>query len=343
MGHPQNLNMNPPSPAETKLVISSYHRFTLWRSPPEMATAVREKWPEMRVVDLPHYDRITPELPDTDIFVGLALRPEQLRQAARLKWVHTTSAGVGQLMYPEFRSSGIILTNASGVHAPNMAEHIAGMVVAMARDFPGAMRFQAQRKWAQQEIWDGPARPRELSGSVALLVGFGAVGRAVAERLRGFGMHIWAVTRSGKADASLAERVFPATQLNAALPGADYVILAAPETPETHHLIGAEQLAAMKPSAILVNVARGSLVDQAALIASLEKRAIGGAALDVASPEPLPPDNPLWSLENVFITPHTSGISERLWPRETDLLIDNLGRWFRGEPLRNRVDLERGY
>lgn len=335
--------MNRPKPSETKLIISSYHRFTLWRSPPEMAATVRQRWPEMRVVDLPHYDRITPELPDTDIFVGLALRPEQLCQAPRLKWVHTTSAGVGQLMYPEFRSSGIILTNASGVHATSMAEHIAGMIVAMARDFPGAMRFQAQRKWAQQEIWDGPRRPRELSGAVALLIGFGAVGRAVAERLRAFGMHILAVTRSGNADLALAERAFPAAELNDALRGADYVILAAPETPETHHLIGTKQLAAMKPSAILVNVTRGSLVDQAALIAALEKRAIGGAALDVASPEPLPPENPLWAFENVFITPHTSGISERLWPRETELLMDNLERWFRGEPLRNRVDLERGY
>jgi D-2-hydroxyacid dehydrogenase (NADP+) len=297
----------------------------------------------MRVLDLPHYDRITPELPDTDIFVGLLLRPEQLREAARLKWVHTTSAGVGQLMYPEFRSSGVILTNASGVHAPAMAEHITGMILAMARDFPGAMRYQAKRKWAQQEIWDGPARPRELSGALALIVGFGAVGRAVAERLHGFGMHIWAATRSGKAEAGLAERAFPAAELNDALRAADYVILAAPETPQTHHLVGAEQLSAMKRSAILVNVARGSLVDQAALIAALEKRAIGGAALDVATPEPLPPESPLWSLDNVFITPHTSGISERIWQRETELLISNLERWFRGEPLRNRVDLERGY
>jgi D-2-hydroxyacid dehydrogenase (NADP+) len=335
--------MNPPKPADTKLVISSYHRFTLWRSPPEMAAAVRHKWSEMQVLDLPHYDRITPELPDTDIFVGLLLRPEQLREATRLKWVHLTSAGVGQLMYPEFRSSGIILTNASGVHAPAMAEHIVGMVVAMARDFPGAMRSQIQRKWAQQEIWDGPARPRELSGAVVLIVGFGAVGRAVAERLRGFKTRIWAVTRSGIADASLAERTFPASDLNAALSPADYVILAAPETPETYHLIGAEQFSVMKRGAVLVNVARGSLVDQVALVAALQKRWIGGAALDVASPEPLPPESLLWPLENVFITPHTSGISERIWQRETELLIDNLDRWFRGEPLRNRVDVQQGY
>jgi len=335
--------MNPPRPADTKLVISAYHRFTLWRSPPEFVAAVRQRWPEMRVVDPPHYDLITPELPDTDIFVGLLIRADQLRQAPRLKWVHATSAGVGQLMYPEFRNSGIILTNASGVHAPNMAEHITGMIVAMARDFPSAVRYQAQRKWAQQEIWDGPARPRELSGALALIVGFGAVGRATAERLRALAMRVWAVTRSGKADGLLAEKVFAVAELNFALPAADYVVLAAPETPETRHLIGAEQLALMKPNAILVNVARGSLVDQAALIAALEKRRIGGAALDVTSPEPLPPENPLWSLDNAFITPHTSGISERIWQRESELLIDNLERWFRFEPLRNRVDLARGY
>jgi phosphoglycerate dehydrogenase-like enzyme len=335
--------MNPPTPADTKLVISSYHRFTLWRSPPELAAAVRQRWPEMRVMDLPHYDRIAAELADTDIFVGLMLRPEQLRLATRLKWVHTTSAGVGQLMYPEFRSSGIVLTNASGVHAPVMAEHIVGMMVAMARDFPGSMRFQSQSKWAQQEIWDGASRPRELSGGVALLVGFGAVGQAVAERLRAFGMHIWAVTRSGKDSSSLAERVFPAAKLNEVLPTADYVILAAPETPETQQMIGAQQLAAMKPSAFLINVARGSLVDQGALIAALQKHTLAGAALDVASPEPLPPESPLWALESVFITPHISGISERIWQRQAELLVNNLERWFKGEPLHNRVDVHRGY
>jgi phosphoglycerate dehydrogenase-like enzyme len=250
---------------------------------------------------------------------------------------------VAQLMYPEMRDSGITITNASGVHAPAMAEHIVGMMVAVARDFPGALRAQLRQEWAQQQIWDGPNRPRELGGETVLIVGFGAVGRAVAERLRAFGMRVWAVTRSGKADPALAERVFLPEHLDAALAEADYVVLAAPETPETHHLLGAPQLAKMKPTAFLVNVARGSLVDQDALIAALERRAIGGATLDVASPEPLPPESPLWSLENLFITPHVSGISERIWVRQGDLLIDNLERWFSGQALRNQVDLARGY
>ena len=154
-------------------------------------------------------------------------------------------------------------------------------------------------------------------------------------------MHVWAVTRSGNADPALAERAFSVAQLDTALEGADFVVLAAPETQETHHLIGAQQLAAMKPTAFLINVARGSLVDQAALVAALERRDIAGAALDVASPEPLPPESPLWSLENVLITPHTSGISERVWEREGDLHIDRQpGCWFpRRQPLRNQIDL----
>jgi phosphoglycerate dehydrogenase-like enzyme len=224
-----------------------------------------------------------------------------------------------------------------------MAEHVIGMILALLRDFPGSVRYQLEHRWAQQEIWDGRARPRELHGQTAVLVGLGAVGRAVAERLRAMGVHVWAVTRSGQADLALAERSFPVAQLDAALGYADIVILAAPDTPETRRMIGAAQLARLKPSAILINVARGSLVDEPALISALQNRAIAAAGLDVASQEPLPPESPLWALDNVLITPHTSGVTEQLWEREAELLLDNLERWFSGQPLRNRVDLSKGY
>ncbi len=330
-------------PADTKLVISGYLKFTLWRPPAELAERVRQRWPEMRVVHLPHHDQLAPELPDADIFVGYLLRPEQLRLTKRLKWLHSVAAGVAQLMYPELLESGIIVTNASGVHAIPMAEHVIGMILALLRDFPGSVRYQLEHRWAQQEIWDGRARPRELHGQTAVLVGLGAVGRAVAERLRAMGVHVWAVTRSGQADLALAERSFPVAQLDAALGDADIVILAAPDTPETRRMIGAAQLARLKPSAILINVARGSLVDEPALISALQNRAIAAAGLDVASQEPLPPESPLWALDNVLITPHTSGVTEQLWEREAELLLDNLERWFSGQPLRNRVDLSKGY
>jgi phosphoglycerate dehydrogenase-like enzyme len=338
-----NEKLEPHRPADTKLLIFVNLRFTLWRPPVEFAERLRQRWPEMRIVRASGSEQLAAELPETDIFVGYSLRPEQLRMARHLKWLQCTAAGVAQLLYPEFLQSGIVLTNASGVHAIPMAEHIIAMILALLRDLPGAMRYQQQHRWAQQEIWDGSARPRELLDQTAVLVGLGAVGRAVAVRLRVLGVRVWAVTRSGTADPALAERAFPVTELDAALAQADIVVLAAPETPETHQMIGAPQLALLKPTTILINVARGSLIDEPALVAALQSRAIAAAGLDVASQEPLPPESPLWSLENVLITPHISGVTERHWEREAELLIDNLERWFTGQPLRNRVDLSRGY
>jgi phosphoglycerate dehydrogenase-like enzyme len=151
------------------------------------------------------------------------------------------------------------------------------------------------------------------------------------------------VTRTGQGDPALADRYLPAAQLEEVLHQADYVILAAPVTPETHHLMNAARLRAMKPTAFLINVARGTLIDEAALIDTLRRRAIAGAALDVTEREPLPSDSPLWSLDNCLITPHTSSASEFLWDRQTELLLENLARWFSGRELLNRVDLERGY
>ena len=297
----------------------------------------------MRVVHLPSYDGIERELPDTDIFVGFSLRAEQLAHARKLKWLHSTAAGVGQLMYPEMRRSGIELTNASGVHKVPMAEHILGTLVALARRFPDCVRYQQQSRWAQQQLWDAAARPRELRGQVLLFIGFGAIGREVARVAQPLGMQIRAITRSGKGDAELAEAFLPVTRLHEALPEADFVVLAAPETPETRKMMGAREFALMKPTAYFVNVARGALVDEPALIAALERHAIAGAALDVASQEPLPPESPLWKLDNAFITPHISAVSEHLWTRQTDLLMENLERWFSARELLNRVDLARGY
>ncbi|MFY9531214.1 MAG: D-2-hydroxyacid dehydrogenase [Candidatus Acidiferrales bacterium] len=331
------------SPTETKLLIAVWHPFALWRPPRQMSERVRQRWPEMRVVHLPTYERLKEELPDAQIFVGYSLRPEQFPWATRLQWIHSTAAGVKQLMYPALQRSGIVVTNASGVHSIPMAEHILGMLIAMARRFPDAFRNQRDARWAQQAIWDSAPHPRELRGQVLLLIGFGAVGQEVARLAQPIGMRIRAVTRSGHGDTRLAERIYPVSEMKQALSEADFIVLAAPETPETFHMMGAPQFQAMKKTAYFINVARGSLVDEGALVEALEKRAIAGAALDVAEEEPLPERSPLWKLENVFITPHLSAASESLWERQTDLLLENLERWFGGRELLNRVDLERGY
>lgn len=335
--------MNRTRPAETKLVICVWHPFTEWRPKPLMAETLRRRWPDMKLVHLPNYDRLEDELPDTDIFVGYSLRAKQLPYARKLRWLHSTAAGVAQLMYPELRASGILVTNPSGIFSVPIAEHTIGLMVALARNFQDCVRYQDQSRWAQQDIWDKPQHLTELNGQLLVIVGYGSIGRELAQRAKAFGMRVWGVTRSGKGDSTLAERVVPVAQLEEVLPHADFVVIAAPETPETKHLIGVVQLARMKPAARLINVARGSLLDEAALVHALETRALAGAALDVTPTEPLPPESPVWKAPNLLLTPHTSGVSDRLWERETALLVDLLERWFEGREMTNVVDLERGY
>jgi phosphoglycerate dehydrogenase-like enzyme len=329
------------TPAETKLVICVWHPFSQWRAQPVMAEAIRRRWPEMRVVHLPDFERLPEELPDTDIFIGASLRPEQFRLARRLKWIHSTAAGVSQLMYVEVRNSGVLVTNPSGIFSGPMAEHTMGLMVAMARNFPDSVRYQDRQIWGQQPISDQILT--ELNGQLLLIVGYGSIGRELARRARGFDMRVWGVNRSGKGDVTSVEKIVPISELDSVLPEADYIVLCAPETAETKHLIGAAQLAKMKRSARLISVGRGSVLDEAAVVRALEAGALRGAALDVTATEPLPAESPLWKAPNLFLTPHTSGVSERLWTKQTALLMDLLERWFDGRELFNVVDVSRGY
>jgi phosphoglycerate dehydrogenase-like enzyme len=331
------------TPENTKLTICVWHPFTQWRPPAAMAAAIRQRWPQMRVVHLPEYTRLPEELPDTDIFVGYSLRPQQLRDARKLQWVHSTAAGVAQLMYPELRDSGVLVTNPSGIFSVPMAEHTMGLLLALARNLPDSVRHQDRAHWGQQEIWDQPQHLTELNGQILLVVGFGSIGRELARRAKAFDMRVWGVTRSGQRDTTHAEKIVPVAMLHEVLAHADFVVIAAPETPETKHLIGAAELAHMKPGARLINVARGSLLDEEALLRALQERKLGGAALDVTGTEPLPVDNPLWSAPHLLITPHTSAVSDRLWTRQTEIILQLLERWFDGRQLFNRVDFSRGY
>lgn len=330
-------------PSNTKLLICVWSHFSQWNAKPVMPETIRQRWAEMNVVHLPDYTRLPQELPDTDIFVGSTLRPAQFADTKQLKWVHSTSAGVSQLMYPELINSGIVVTNASGIFSIPMAEHTIGLLLALARNFPDTLRQQEKAIWSQQQLWDKPQHLSELNGGVLLIIGFGSIGREVGQRAKALGMRVWGITSSGKGDLTHAETILPISALNSALPHADYVVLSAPETSETKLLIGAPQLALMKRGSRLINIGRGSTLDEAALITALESGSLAGAALDVTETEPLPPTSPLWRAPNLFITPHTSAVSDRLWPRETALLMELLERWFDGRELINRVDFTRGY
>lgn len=308
-----------------------------------MAETIRARWPQIRVLHLPSYEALPPELPDTDIFVGYSLRAEQLKHAKKLKWIHSTAAGIAQLTYPELRQSGILVTNPRGVFSVPMAEHTMGLLIAMARNFPDSVRFQDKLTWGQQQIWDMPQKLTELNGKALLIVGYGSIGEELAKRAQAFGMRVWGITRSGKAELRFAEKIVPASSLLEVLAQADYVVVAVPETAETKHLIGAEEISRMKRGARLINIGRGSLLDETALMAALENGHLGGAALDVTGMEPLPEGSPLWRAPNLFITPHTSAVSDRLWERQADLLVELLELWFSGREMKNVVDLARGY
>jgi phosphoglycerate dehydrogenase-like enzyme len=328
--------------SKPKLLIVVYHRFSLWRAPDWFAERLRREFPEYEVVQLEEYAGIEQHLADTEITITWSLRPEQVKASPRLRWIHSPAAAVHLLMIPEIIRSEIVVTSARGVHGPVVAEHVMALVLAMARRLPSAFRYQQQARWAQDELWAEFPRPREIAGGTLGLVGLGSIGLEVARLAKALGMKVVAV-RLQSAAAEHVDQVFTPALLDTMLAMSDYVVLAAPVTPQTRGLLNAGRLAAMKPGVYLINVARGALIDEPALIEALRQKRIAGAALDVFEHEPLPAESPLWKLENVLLTPHSAALTEKLWERHYSLFSDNLRRFRQGAPLLGVVDKRRGY
>ena len=326
-----------------KILIVHYHRFELWHAPLWLRQKLQEAFPDFIVVQLQSYDRVPEEIVDADVFIGWSLRPEQFVIAKKLKWIHSPAAAVHQLMYPELIRSKVILTNSTGVHGPVVAEHAVAVMLALAKRLPQAMHYQAGKIWAQELLWNEHPRPREVAGATALVVGMGGIGREFAARAKALGMKVLAVRENPAKGAGPADAVYGPEQIDQILPQADFVLLCTPVTPATTGLINGERLGKMKFGAYLINVARGPLIDDAALIEALRQKRIAGAALDVFVEEPLPADSPFWSLDNALITPHTAAVTEKLWDRHYDLIVENLNRFLAGKPLLNEVDKGRGY
>ena len=329
--------------ARKKLLIATHHRLELWIAPEWFADRLRKEFTEFEVVRIAN-DALVKELPDTEIVFTFSLNPEQLGIARKLRWIHSPAAAVHQFLFSEFVNSDVILTNAREVHGAVVAEQVIAMIFAMAKRIPQAMRFQQQRIWGQENIWELDGGPREIAGATLGLVGLGSIGRNVATHAAGLGMRVIAVRQhvDGPKPESVHE-VLPTSRINEMLSAADYVVLAAPVTPATQHMIGREQLAKMKSDAFLINVGRGSLIDEPALIETLRKRKIGGAALDVFDREPLPVESPFWDLDNLLIMPHTAGMTAKLWDRHYTLFSENLRRYLSGQPLLGLVDKKAGY
>jgi phosphoglycerate dehydrogenase-like enzyme len=326
-----------------KILIVHYHRFELWHAPAWLRERLRSEFPDVRVVQLENYDRVPEEIQDTDVFIGWSLRPEQVLAAKNLKWIHSPAAAVHQLMFPELLNSKVVITNSSSVHGPVVAEHALALLLALAKRLPRAMHYQASKIWAQDLLWSERPRPQEVEGATVLVVGVGGIGGEFIKRAKALGMNLLAVRRNPEKGSAGADEVFPPSQLYGLLPRAGYVLLSTPVTPATSPLINAGLLAMIQPHAYLINVGRGTLVDEAALIRALQTRHFAGAALDVFEEEPLPEHSPLWSLDNVLITPHTAGVTEGLWERHYRLIAENLRRFREGRELLGEVDKKEGY
>jgi phosphoglycerate dehydrogenase-like enzyme len=251
---------------------------------------------------------------------------------------------VHQLIFPELASSNVLVTNSREVHGPVVAEYVLALIFALAKKIPQAAIFQQKRVWGQEAIWNDGPRPREIGGATLGLIGVGSIGRRVARMASALGMRVIAIREHvEKGIPEGVEAVFSPADLDQLLAQSDYVVLAAPLVAATRNLINADRLAVMKPDACLINVGRGAQVDEAALLEALRSRRIGGAALDVFECEPLPADSPLWSADNLLITPHTAGLTEKLWQRHYDLFSENLRRYFAHQPLLFLVDKQKGY
>lgn len=255
--------------------------------------------------------------------------------ADSVRWVHTASAGVDRVAFPGLLESDVVLTNSRGVFDQPMAEYVLGLVLAYAKDLPGTLRNQTERRWRHRET-------ERIAGRRAVVVGTGPIGKAIGHQLTAAGLEVELVGRTARDDSEFGS-VRSSADLLEVLPDADYLVLAAPLTDQTRGLVDAAALRAMKSSARLINVGRGALVVTADLERALTDGEIAGAALDVFETEPLPADSPLWELPGVIVSPHMSGDVVGWRDELADLFVENLGRYVRGEPLHNVVDKDRGY
>ena len=266
-----------------------------------------------------------------------ALLREVFGMCRALRWVHTRAAGLDDQLFPELIASPVPLTNGSGVFSPPLGEFVLGAILYFAKDFRRLIRNQTAGVWAQFDV-------AEISGQTAGIVGYGDIGRAVATRLRAMGMTILAARRSAGAHADpLIARFYGPGQLAEMLAQCDYVVVAAPLTAETRGMIGEREFAAMKLTAVVVNVGRGPVIDEPAMIQSLTQGGIRGAGLDVFAVEPLPAGHPFYRMENVLLSPHSADHTEDWLDRAMQFFVAQFDRFSKREPLLNVVDKQRGY
>ncbi len=359
--HPKGLSRGNPMNSVAlarRLVVDLNAAAPVWRLPDAGARRLVEAAPpdwEVQIVQSPTLsdgdggsapsEEVMAAVADAEAYVGYGMPVALFRSARRLRWVHSASAGVGSVLYPEMIASDVILTNSAGVHAVPIAEFVVGGVLHFLRGFDVAVRQQAAGIWDREPFDGHEATAREIGECHVVIVGTGGIGGAAAERLTGLGARCTGIRRRpelGVPPGFAAVRGMDAFE--ALLPQADVVVLAAPLTGSTRRVLDAERLALLPPAAIVVNVGRGALLDEDALAVRLAAGQLRGAVLDVYDQEPLPRESPLWRSSRALISPHVSGVSPgRYWERQLALILGNWGRYRVGAALQNVVDKHAGY
>jgi phosphoglycerate dehydrogenase-like enzyme len=291
---------------------------------------------------------------DAEIVYAMNAVPDH-SQAPDLRWIQVHSAGVNHLIDKPLWDSDIKITTTSGIHAPNMGQYVMAQILSFANRVNRWGDYQRQHEWPKGR-WE-LFLPDELRGKTLGILGYGSLGREIARLARGFGMtilatkrdaksivdHGYAIPGTGDPEGMIADRIYPSEATRWVVTESDYIVVTLPLTPKTHHLLDEDLLKAMKPNCFLVNVGRGELINEAALIRALDNEWIAGAGLDVFEEEPLPSDSPLWSMPNVIISPHISGFTPHYDDRAIDVFVENLRRYLNYEPLINLVDRDSGY
>lgn len=314
-----------------------------WCIPDAHVARLREQFRDIEFVQPSSLDEAKQIIGDIDVSFTPFLTKDMVAAATKLRWVHSSAAAVeGLLPLSDLAARRIPVTNSRGVQAIPIAEHVMGGLLVLARKFDRTIEAQREHRWIQNDLihdW-----PWLLYGRRMTIVGLGTIGVEVAKRAHAFGMSVTGVRRRpAEHRHAYLDRVVTADHLHEALTGCDVLVLSAPGVSATQGMIRAEQLAMLNRGAILVNVARAQIVEDAAMRAALESGHLGGAVLDVFEREPLEPGNPLWSMPNVILTPHSSGFRETHWDEVTALFAANLRHFLMGEPLRNVVDHAAGY
>ncbi len=295
--------------------------------------------PHVDFVSTTTHEEAVREIADADALFGHWVTPELVRRAKKLRWIQVGYVGVEGIMFPELANSDIVLANARGTTGINIAEHVMALILAFSRTINLLVKRQMEK------VWESRANLPviEIAGETLGIIGLGSIGLQVAKRAYAFDMRLLAVDATQTERPDYVESLWKLDRLHDLLRQSDFVAICCPLTPETKGMMGAAEFRVMKPTAFLINIARGKIVDQAALVEALRAKEIAGAGLDATDPEPLPQDNPLWEMDNVIITPHHAGQSPKAPGRVFDLFCENLKRFVVGEPLINVVDKTRWY